>query len=339
MVALLFFLLRLLVSPFRSISRLEAENAALRRQLIVLQRKARGRVRFTNGDRLFFLQLYRWFPSIAEEMRTIRPETLVRWHRAGFRRYWCWKSRKLGGRPPIDADLRALIRRMSIENVLWGAPRIRGELLKLGFAVAQSTVAKYMASTDGCPSGQSWGTFLRNHLPRIAAMDLFVVPTIGFNLLYVLVIVRLARRELAWINVTAYPTAEWIARQITEAFPWNEAPRYLIRDRDGIYGVAGTRRLRAMGIRDKPIAAGSPWQNSFAERLIGTIRRECVDHIVVLGEAHLRGILREYTRYYNTARTHQSLEQDAPVFRPVQQIGRIVSHALVGGLHHQYVRI
>src|SRR5215472_2713081 len=196
-----------------------------------------------------------------------------------------------------------------------------------------------LAGTDGRPCGQSWGTFLRNHLPQIAAMDLFVVPTIGFNLQYVMVIVRLARRELVWINVTAYPTAEWIARQITEAFPWNEAPRYLIRDRDGIYGVAVIRRLRAMGIRDKPIAAGSPWQNSFAERLIGTIRRECVDHVVVLGETHVRRILREYARYYNTARTHRSLDQDAPVSRPVQQIGRIVSHALLGGLHHQYVRI
>jgi transposase InsO family protein len=339
MVALLFFLLRLLVSPFRSISRLEAENAALRRQLIVLQRQVRGRVQFTNSDRLFFLQLYRWFPSIVKAMTTIRPETLVRWHRAGFRRYWRWKSRNLGGRPPIDAGLRALIRRMSIENMLWGAPRIHGELLKLGFAVAQSTVAKYMASTGGRPSGQSWGTFLRNHLPQMAAMDLFVVPTIGFSLLYVLVIVRLARRELVWINVTAQPTADWIARQITEAFPWNEAPRYLIRDRDGIYGVAVTRRLRATGIRDKPIAAASPWQNSFAERLIGTIRRECVDHIVVLGETHLRWMLQEYARYYNTARTHRSLDHDAPVSRPVQQIGRIASHAMVGGLHHQYVRI
>jgi transposase InsO family protein len=223
--------------------------------------------------------------------------------------------------------------------MLWGAPRIRGELLKLGFAVARSTVAKYMASTDDRPSGQSSGTFLRNHLPQMAAWTCSWSQLIGFNLLYVLVIVRLARRELVWINVTAYPTAEWIARQITEAFPWNEAPRYLIRDRDGIYGVAVTRRLRAMGIRDKPIAPGSPWQNSFAERLIGTIRRECVDHIVVLGETHLRRILREYAGYYNTARTHRSLGQDAPVSRPVQQIGRIVSHALVGGLHHQYVRI
>ena len=256
MVALLFFVLRLLGSPFRSISRLEAENAALRHQLIVPQRKLRGRVHFTNSDRLFFIQLYRWFPSVLKAITTIRPETLVRWHRAGFRRYWRWKSRSLGGRPQINADLRALIQRMSVDNVLWGAPRIHGELLKLGFAVAQSTVAKYMAR-KGDPFGQTWGTFLRNHAPRIAAMDLFVVPTIGFNLLYVLVIVRLARPELVWINATAHLTAERIAQQITEAFPWNEAPRYLIRDQDGTYGAAVMRRLRAMGIRDKPIALSS----------------------------------------------------------------------------------
>ena len=273
MVALIFFLLNLVASLFKPKSRLAAENAALRQELIVLQRQVRGRVQFTNSDRLFFIQLYRWFPSVLKAMTIMRPETVMRWQRAGFRRYWRWKSRNLGGRPQISADLRALIRRMSIENWLWGAPRIHGELLKLGFAVAQSTVAKYMASNDG-PRGQSWGTFLRNHKPHIAAIDLFVVPTISFNLLYVLVIVRLARRELVWVNVTAHPTAEWIAQQITEAFPWHEAPRYLIRDRDGIYGVAVTRRLRAMGIRDKPIAPGPPWQNSFAERLIGTIRRE-----------------------------------------------------------------
>src|SRR6266498_3896226 len=208
MVALIFLCLNLIASLFNSKCRLEAENAALRQQLIVLQRQVRGRVQFTNSDRLFFLQLYRWFPSIVEAMTTIRPETLVRWHRAGFWRYWRWKSRNLGGRPPIDAGLRTLIRRMSTENMLWGAPRIHGELLKLGFAVAQSTVAKYMARTDGSPCGQRWGTFVRNHMPQIAAMDLFVVPTIGFNLLYVLAIVRLARRELVRINVTAHPTTE-----------------------------------------------------------------------------------------------------------------------------------
>jgi hypothetical protein len=177
---------------------------------------------------LFLIQLYRWFPSVLKAITIVRPETLVRWHRAGFRRYWCWKSRSLGGRPQIDADLRALIRRMSVDNPLWGAPRIHDELLKLGFEVAQSSVAKYMVKRCGPPS-LGWRTFLRSHAPDIAAIDLFVAPTIGFDLLYVLVIVRLERRKLVWMNVTPHPTAEWIARQVTEAFPWAEAPRYLIR--------------------------------------------------------------------------------------------------------------
>src|SRR5260221_12068752 len=206
MIALLCLFLTLFASPFKSKSRLEAENAALRHQLIVLQRRVSGRVQLANGDRLFLVMLYRWFPSVLKAITIIRPETLVRWHRAGFRRYWRWKSRSLGGR-------------MSAENPLWGAPRIHGELLKLGFEVAQSSVAKYMVKRCGPPS-QQWRTFLRNHAPDIAAMDLFVVPTIGFDLLYVLVVVRLARRDLVWINVTSNPTAEWIARQITEAFPW-----------------------------------------------------------------------------------------------------------------------
>jgi transposase InsO family protein len=226
---------------------------------------------------------------------------------------------------------------MSIENPLWGAP-IHGELLKLGFEVAQSSVAKYMVKRRGLPS-QGWRTFLRNHAPDIAAMDLFIVPTIGFDLLYAFVIVRLDRRELVWTNVTPNPTAEWIARQLTEAFPWNEAPRYLVRDRDQIFGAVVMRRIRAMGIRDKPIAPASPWQNGFAERLIGSIRRECVDHCVVLGEAHLRRILQTYAGYYNNIRTHQSLDKDAPVSRPVQLTGIINSRPILGGLHHQYVRI
>src|SRR5205814_6860932 len=279
MIALFCLFLTLSVSPFKSKSRLEAENAALRHQLIVLQRRMRGRVQLTNGDRLFLVLLYRWFPSVLRAITIIRPETLVRWHRAGFRHYWRWKSRSFGGRPQLAADLRALIRRMSAENPLWGAPRIHGELLKLGFEVAQSSVAKYMVKRRGAPS-QGWRTFLRNHAPDIAAMDLFVVPTIGFELLYGFVIVRIDRRDLVWINVTTNPTAEWIARQITEAFPWDAAPGYMIRDRDRIYGAVVTRRLRAMGIRDKPIAPASPWQNGFAERLIGSIRRECLDHII-----------------------------------------------------------
>ena len=338
MIALLCFVLAVLASPFKSKSRLEAENAALRHQLIVLRRKVQGRVRLTNNDRLLFIQLYRWFPSVLKVLTIIRPETIVRWHRAGFRRFWRWKSCSLGGRPQIDTNLRALIRRISIDNPLWGAPRIHGELLKLGFEVAQSSVAKYMVKRRGPPS-QGWRTFLRNHAPDIAAMDLFVVPTIGFELLYAFVIVRLDRRNLVWINVTTNPTAEWIARQITEAFPWNEAPQYLIRDRDRVYGTVVTRRLRAMGIRDKPIAPGSPWQNGFAERLIGSIRRECVDHMIVLGEAHLRRILTKYAAYYNELRTHRSLNKDAPIHRAIQHLGRIVSAPVLGGLHHQYVRV
>jgi len=240
MIALVCFVLAALASPFKSKSRLEAENAALRHQLIVLRRRVRGRAQLTNSDRWFFVQVYRWFPSILQVLTIIRPETPVRWHRAGFRRYWRWKSQRRGGRPQIDAELRGLIRQMSMENLLWGAPRIHGELLKLGFELAQSSVAKYMVKRRG-PPGQEWRTFLRNHAPEIAAMDLFVVPTIGFKLLYGFVIVRLARRDIVWMNVTTNPTAEWVARQITEAFPWDEAPKHLIRDRDRIYRAVVTR--------------------------------------------------------------------------------------------------
>jgi len=332
------FVLAILAAAFKSKSRLEAENAALRHQLIILRRKVQGRVLLTNSDRWFLIQLYRWFPLILKVLTIIRPETLVRWHRAGFRCYWRWKSRPRGGRPQIEKDLRELIRKMSIENPLWGAPRIHGELLKLGFEVAQSSVAKYMVRQVG-PSSQGWRTFLRNHAPDIAAMDLFVVPTIGFDLLYAFVIVRLDRRDLIWLNVTKNPTAEWIVRQLTEAFPWNEAPRYLIRDRDRIYGAIVTSRLRAMGIRDKPTAPASPWQNGFAERLIGSVRRECIDHCIVLSEAHLRRILWAYACYYNEIRTHRFLGKDAPVSRPVQRTGIIRSYAILGGLHHHYVRV
>ncbi len=338
MVALICFVLAVLASPFKSNSRLEVENAVLRHQLVILQRKVRGRAHLTNNDRWFFVQMYRWFPSIMKVVTIIEPETLVRWHRAGFRRYWRWKSRSRGGRPQIDLELRTLIRQMSMENLLWGAPRIHGELLKLGFSAAQSTVAKYMVKRRGPPS-QGWRTFLRNHAPDIAAMDLFVVPTIGFKLLYGFVIVRLHRRDLVWINVTTNPTAEWVARQITEAFPWAEAPSYMIRDRDRIYGTVVMRRRRAMGIRDKPIAPSSPWQNGFAERLIGSIRRECLDHIMVFSETQLRRILKSYADYYNSVRTHRSLHKDAPMSRPIHQTGIIRSRPILGGLHHHYVRV
>ena len=213
-----------------------------------------GRPWLTNNDRWFFLQMYRWFPSILKVVRIIQPETLVCWHRAGFRCYWRWKSRRRGGRPQIEADLRTLIRRMSIENPLWGSPRIHGELLKLGFAVAQSSVAKYMVKRRGPPS-QGWRTLLHNHAPDIAAMDLFVVPTIGFDLLYAFIIVRLDRRGLVWINVTTNPTAEWIARQLTEAFPWDEAPHYRSWPRLAVYvraargALLSNKRMRYDGQR------------------------------------------------------------------------------------------
>ncbi len=232
----------------------------------------------------------------------------------------------------IPRDLRDLIREMSLANPLWGAPRIHGELLKLGIEVAQSTVTKYMVRCRRPPS-QSWKTFLRNHAAGVAAMDLLVVPTIDFRLLYVLVILGHHRRRILSFAVTSHPTAEWIARQITDAFPWNEAPRHLIRDRDAVYGQVVTRRLKTMGIRDRPTASRSPWQNGDVERLIGSIRRECLDHFVVFGEAHLRRIVTAYVSYYNELRTHLSLNKDTPIHRPIQRIGRIMSVPVLGGLH------
>jgi transposase InsO family protein len=221
---------------------------------------------------------------------------------------------------------------------LWGAPRIHGELLKLGIEIAQSTVAKYMIKRPRRP-GQSWTTFLRNHADGIAAADLFVVPTIGFKLLYGLVILGHGRRRLIHYAVTAHPTAEWIAQQIVEAFPWDRAPEYLLRDRDSVYGEVVKRRLRGLGIRDRPTAPRSPKQNAHVERLIGSIRRECIDHVMVLGEAHLRRIMSMYAGYYNQARTHLALRKDAPVSRSIERLGRIIAEPVVGGLHHRYARI
>jgi len=337
MVALIHFIWSVLVAVFNSKSRLEVENAALRQQLIVLRRQMRGRVPLTNFDRLFLVQHCRWCPSILRVVTVVQPETVVRWHRGGFRGYWRWKSRGRGGRPQIDGEIRALIRRMSQDNPLWGAPRIHGDPPKPGFEVSQASVAKYMVKRRGPPS-QGWGTFLRNHAPDIAAMDLFVVPTFGFDLFYALAIVLLDRRKLVWVSVTTTPTAEWIARQITEAFPWDEALRYLIRDQDGIYDAPVRKQLIGMGIRDRPIARGSPWQNGYVERLIGSIRRECLAHLVVLRESHLRRMLQAYASYYNNLRTHRSLDKDAPRPRSVQQVRRITSRAILGGLHHQYAR-
>jgi transposase InsO family protein len=227
---------------------------------------------------------------------------------------------------------------LSQENPLWGAPRIHGELMMLGIEIAQSTVAKYMERPRRPPS-QGWKALLRNHAAGTASIDLFAVRTISFKLLYGLAILHHGRRRLVRIGVTPSPTAEWIAGQVTEAFPWDEAPRYLIRDRDGAFGPAYTRRVRSMGIRDHPISPRSPWQNGHVERLIGSIRRECLDHTIVFGEAHLRRILTAYASYYNQVRTHLSLDKDAPDHRRAQPVGNVTGLPVLGGLHHHYVRI
>jgi transposase InsO family protein len=301
MIGLLQLILHILALLFKSRARLEAEILVLRQQLNVLRRQVSKRPQLNNADRFLLVWLYRWFPSVLGAIAIVRPETIIRWHRH-----------------------------------LWGAPHIHGELLKLGFTLAQSTVARYMYRG---PPSQGWRTFLTNHADRIAAIDLFVLPTITFRLLYCLVILRHGRRLWVSFGVTANPTAEWISHQITEAFPWDSAPRYLIRDRDTAYGPIFVQRLRAMGIRDKPIAPGSPWQNAYAERLIGTIRRECLGHMIVFGQAHLRRILDKYAANYNESRIHRSLDQDAPFHRAIERLGVITSQPVLGGLHHQYCRI
>jgi transposase InsO family protein len=285
---------------FRSRAALEAEILVLRHQLNVLRRRSPGRLALSSIDRLVFVGIYMLAPNILEALKIVKPEAVLRWHRAGFRAYWRWKARSRGGRPSIPTEIRDLICKMSIANPLWGAPRIHGELLKLGIDVGQTTVAKYMAKTRRPPS-QGWKTFLVNHADGIASMDLFVVPTLSFRLLYGFLILRHGRRELLWLGVTTHPTAEWIAQQITEAFGWRNTPRYIVRDRDRVYGARFIQRVRAMGIRDRPIAPRSPWQNGYAERLIGSIRRDCLDHVVVFGERHLRNLLHSYQEYYNEA--------------------------------------
>jgi transposase InsO family protein len=326
------------IGLFRSRDALEVEIVALRHQLNVLRRKAPKRLVFNNFDRFVLTCLYRLVPGILNTLVIVKPETVIRWHRAGFRLFWRWKSHARGGRPKVPLEIRQLIRDMSLANPLWGAPRIHGELLKLGIEVGQTSVTKYMARRRRPPS-QGWRTFLRNHADGIASMDLFVIPTVSFRFLYGLVILNHGRRQILWLGVTAHPTAEWMARQLTEAFGWEGTPQYIVRDRDSVYGEIFTRRIRAMGIRDRPIAPRSPWQNGHAERLIGSLQRECLDHVIVFGERHLRQLLFLYMDYYNKARTHLSLNKDAPVPRAILAIGAIHANPILGGLHHHYVRI
>ena len=303
--AIAFLFVRMLGDCFKSRQRLEAEILVLRHQLNVLQQRAPRRVHLHWASRALFIWLYRCCPRILDAITIVRPETVVRWHRMGFAAYWRWKSRSPAGRPRIGKEVRDLIRRMSFENPLWGAPRIHGELLRLGFDVAQSTVSIYMVPRRDRPS-QTWKTFLRNHAEGIASIDLFVVPTVSFEQLYAFLILSHRRRRLLWTAVTRNPTAEWLARQITEAFPWDSAPKYLIRDNDRAFAGVFKARVRAMGIRDRPTSVRAPWQNGYVERLIGSVRRECTDHLIVFSEEHLRQILAKYSTYYNEAFTFRS---------------------------------
>src|ERR1035437_2172872 len=326
------------VDLFKSRWRLEAENLFLRHQFNIALRRAPPRLRLCGSDRALLIWMTKLWPSLLCAAQVVQPETILRWHRAGFKAFGRWKSRNSAGRPKIDRGLRDLIRRMSRENALWGASRIHGELLMLGFQVAQSTVSKYMVRGQNPPS-QTWKTFLQNHAEAIAAIDICVVPTLTFDLLFAVFVLGHGRRQLLWFEVTRHPIAEWLARQITEAFPWASAPAYLVRDNDRAYGHIFTSRVRAMGIRDRPISPRSPWQNGIAERLIGTVRRECLDRILIFGESHLRRVLASYAAYYNQTRTHLTLQKDAPLRRAVQRSGAIVAIPILAGLHHQYVRI
>jgi hypothetical protein len=328
-----------LVSRFRSRAVVELENLALRHQLHVLRRQRPGRPRLFTIDRLLWVLLYRLWPRCLEAMVLVKPATVIQWHRQGFRLFWRWRSRS--GRPSAEREIRDLIRQMSGANPLWGAPRIHGELLKLGIEIGQATVAKYMVRRRGTPPSQNWRTFLRNHAEGIASIDMFVVASVSFRLLYVMIILAHDRRSIVITAVTEHPTAAWLSRQLTEAFPWNTAPRYLLRDRDASYGSYFCNRVEAMGITEVITAPRSPWQNAYVERVIGSIRRESLDHVVIFNERHLRRVLSSYVDYYQRTRTHLSLDKDCPDSRPIQHrsVGTVVAIPKVGGLHHRYERI
>ena len=335
-----FLLLATLRDTLRRRVALQLEVLALRQQLATMKRNS-SRPSLRSADRLFWVLLSRLWPDWRATLVIVKPETVITWHRKGFRLFWTWKSRRWrGGRAPVPREVRDLIRRMSRENPLWGAPRIHGELLKLGIEVSEATVSKYLERHRKPPS-QTWRTFLRNHVGCLASIDFFVVPTATFNLLFAFVVLQHERRRIVHFAVTANPTAAWVAQQIREAFPWDTAPRHVIRDRDGVYGGVFRARVLAMGIEEVITAPRSPWQNPFAERVIGSIRRECLDHVIVLNEWHLRRILASYLAYYHRSRTHLALGKDTPDGRPVQSAdgGKVVAFPQVGGLHHRYERL
>ena len=334
-------LLSTLAGLFRSRARLHLEVLALRQQLAMVTHRNQQRFHFRQRERFFWVWLYRLWPGCVDTLRIFKPDTLVRWHRRGFRLYWTWKSKsRRGGRPSVPQDVRHLIRRISQDNPLWGAPRVHGELLMLGIEVSQATVAKYMIRHRRPPS-QSWRTFLCNQAPELAFVDLFTVPTVTFRILYVLVVLRHERRHVIHFNVTEHPTSRGSGQQIVEAFPWNEAPRYLLRDRDRVYGAEFRRRVHSLAIEEVLTAPRSPWQNPYVERLIGSIRRECLNHVIVYNDCHLKRLLRSYFAYYHTARTHLALDKLCPQPRLIEnrERGKIIAFPHLGGLHHEYRRV
>jgi putative transposase len=324
-------------SLLRTQMELAAENLALRQQLAVLEHSSK-RPKLRNRDRIFWVWLSKLWPNWRSVLLIVQPQTVVRWHQQGFKLYWRWKSQpKTVGRPKIEAELRILIRRMCRENPTWGAPRIHSELELLGYDVSETTVDKYMIRNRK-PRSQTWRTFLDNHLPDIVAVDFFTVPSATFRILFVFLVLRHDRRFVVHFNITANPTANWTAQQIVEAFPYDDAPRFLLRDRDSIYGHQFKDRIKNMGIEEVVTAARSPWQNPYVERIVGSLRRECLNHFIVLNERHLRRILHSYLEYYHEHRTHLSLNRNSPIEREVEEKGDVISIPMVGGLHHRYRR-
>jgi transposase InsO family protein len=330
-----------LLSAFKPRASLVAENLALRQQLAALRREVR-RPHLHPADRAFWVLLSRVWSRWIDVLAIVRPATVIAWHRRGFARFWTWKSRRLG-RPPLSKDLVQLIEQIARDNPLWSRRRIASELAKLGHALSKDTVAKYMPKPPKRPPrppSQTWKTFLRNHLAGTIAIDFLTVPTVTFGIVYVFFVLSLERRRVLHVNVTRQPHAAWAAHQIVEAVGTEALPARLIRDRDGVFGAAFNTRVDHLGIRQLKIAARSPWQNGYAERFVGTLRHELLDHLIVLGERHLLRAVREYVTYYNDDRPHMALRGDAPVARPVepQTRGKVVALPRVGGLHHRYAR-
>ncbi len=338
MARVLCFLSSLLTTTFRSRLSLQLEIAALRHQLSAYRLKGQ-RPRIGPADRLLWSAIARLWSQWRRALFFVQPRTVTRWQQKRFRDYWRALSQGIqSGRPQIVPELRQLIGRMWEANPAWGSPRIVAELKKLGIDVAKSTVEKYKPR-GGRPPSSTWRTFLEQHAKELVAVDFFVVPTVTFKVLFVFLMLAHDRRRIVHFNVTEHPTAQWTAQQIVEAFPFDTAPQYLLRDGDGIYGDRVRRKLKSLSIDEVVTAPASPWQNAYVERLVGSLRRELLDHVIVLNERHLKRLLSSYLDYYHPWRTHQSLDQDTPDGRPVRfaEPGQVIEFPVVQGLHHYYL--